>query len=342
MYTSRVAKLKNTGRLVRLKEETVTEDEKRATPEKVANDQDLRARLEGLMGAAAAERYFPSELPVEERNVMSPDEILAELKKFREDLLAADQAAQAEIEAARRADDEKNELYRAVGIAVALLLAFLLPATAQASPFAWNPFTMGMRADNTMSVRGAVTNFQDNEPLGGCSFELHHSDALDGVQVVLDATRNRDCAAIRKKLALVSDPTLARVIVKAKGRVVTDVSADGIGQAAREQLQGLLEGIGCTTTKGASPSLALDPLQRVKQEIDAAVKKLGEEGALALSRARIAIIDAQEDLEHAANLTGVNPVCVVSGTKELRAGLESLPAASKQTLHATGVQVDRD
>jgi hypothetical protein len=95
------------------------------------------------------------------------------------------------------------------------LLAFAASANAQT----WNPFGMTARSDNTATVRGVVTDWTDNVPVGGCSFVLHHSEALNGVQVVLDATRGRDCEDIRRKLAMASDPLTDRVIVKAKGRL---------------------------------------------------------------------------------------------------------------------------
>lgn len=222
-----------------------------------------------------------------------------------------------------------------------LAVALLVPAMAQASPLPWNPFSVTMRGDNTMTVRGTVTQLAMDEPLGGCTFELHHSESLPDVQVVLDATRGRDCRILQRKLVTILDPALARVIVKAKGRVVVTDTGEGIGPAARDSLAALLNGIDCTTTKGAAPSLALDPLQRVKEEVDKAAKRIPD-GALALAQVRAVLVTAQDDLEQAAALTGSEPVCNVTGLAEIRKALEQMPAASRQTLHATGVQVSMD
>jgi hypothetical protein len=239
--------------------------------------------------------------------------------------------------AACRAELEKA--LRMLGTAAVLLL---LPQAAQATPAAWNPFSMTFRADNTQMLRGAVTGFQMGEPVGGCTFELHNSDALTGVQVVLDATRAGDCKDIRQALAKVLDPQLARVIVRAKGRVVVTDTGEGIGEGARGALLALLNGVDCTATRGAAPALALDPLQRVKEKIDLAAKRLGEPQSFALAEARAEIRIAQDDLEQAASLTGGEAVCNVVGAVEVKKMLEALPAATRQTLHATGVQVTKD
>lgn len=315
----------------------MTEDEKRATPDKVANDdaagamRDLGEKMGGLKAAIAAEELaarfdkHPFSTGQEEQNLMKAGE--APPEPVNEPW-----------------PDDKSQVtarLRSLGYAVALLLGVLFGRPAEASPFPWNPFSATMRADNTMTVRGSVTGFQPDVPLGGCTFELHHSESLNGVQVVLDATRGRDCKAIRMALAKVLDPEMARIIVKAKGRVVVSETGDGIGEEARSQLLSTLVGITCTATRGAHPSLALDPLQRVKQELDAAAKRIPD-GSLVLAKARAEITVAQDDLEQAASLTGGEPVCNMVGVSELRKVLESLPAATRQTLHATGVQVDRD
>jgi hypothetical protein len=285
----------------------MTEDEKAATPSKVANDDAAAAR-------ARTQGYFES---------------------------LADRAKDGD-ESARKAINGLALVAAKLGRMAAILLGLLIfGQPAEASPFPWNPFSATMRADNTMTVRGSVTNFEPDQPLGGCTFELHHSESLNGVQVVLDATRGRDCKAIRMAMAKVLDPMLARVVVKAKGRVVVSESGEGIGEEARGTLVTRLAGITCTATKGAHPSLALDPLQRVKQELDAAAKRIPD-GSLVLAKARAEIVQAQDDLEMAAGLTGSEPVCNMAGVSELRKLLESLPPATRQTLHATGVQVDRD
>jgi hypothetical protein len=225
-------------------------------------------------------------------------------------------------------------------VIITCILALALAGVVQASPLPWNPFSMTARSDNTMTVRGAVTDLRMDDPLGGCTFELHHSDSLDGVKVVLDATRGRDCKALQRKMATVLDAQMARVIVKAKGRVVVTDTGEGIGESARFALLALLEGVNCTATRGAAPALALDPLQRVKEKIDLAAKRLGEPQSFALAEARAEIRVAQDDLEQAASLG--EAVCNVVGAAEVKKMLEALPAATRQTLHATGVQVTKD
>lgn len=231
------------------------------------------------------------------------------------------------------------------------LLAFglaIYAAAIAANPMPWNPFSMTARGDNTQVIRGVVTDFLPNEPPGGCSFTLHHSDALEGVRVVIDASRGGrarrgDCGQVARALGKVADPMLDRVIVKAKGRVIATPTGEGIGEEARAQLRELLEDLGCTASGGGiSPSLSLGPLQEAKEEIDRAAKRLGEQGPTILSKARMALDDAQLDLERSQNLTGGRVSCALVGAAEVEAALTALPAAQQQTLHPTSIQVDVD